>query len=93
MYIFSGYSFTFAPGDPATERTLYSTAEQIEIKKQFVGEVTSEVGVLFSCYATYQSLAICYLSVLLKSCWFDSHLYVSVCLSHFIIGLLDLPFH
>jgi far upstream element-binding protein len=37
------------PGDPATERTLYidGTTEQIEIAKQLVSEVTSEVGFLF----------------------------------------------
>jgi hypothetical protein len=37
------------PGDPATERTLYidGTVEQIEIAKQLVNEVTSEVGFLF----------------------------------------------
>ncbi|KAM0827173.1 hypothetical protein ACQ4PT_068372 [Festuca glaucescens] len=59
------------PGDPATERTLYidGTVEQIEIAKQLVNEVTSEVGFLFLVMlpATYYSnlLFICVVEILL----------------------------
>jgi hypothetical protein len=59
------------PGDPATERTLYidGTVEQIEIAKQLVNEVTSEVGFLFLVMlpANYYSnlLFICVVEILL----------------------------
>jgi far upstream element-binding protein len=82
------------PGDTSTERTLYidGTTEQIEIAKQLVSEVTSEVSFLSlvlllpNCYSN-----LC-LSVLLKSCCFCSHwfmlLWICLILSFSLVDLL-----
>jgi far upstream element-binding protein len=57
------------PGDPATERTLYidGTTEQIEIAKQLVSEVTSEVSISFLviCYLPVALLFICLVKIFL----------------------------
>ena len=76
------------PGDPATERTLYidGTTEQIEIAKQLVSEVTSEVGFLFLVMLLTSRHSNLLFIWLLKSCWFDSHIlcyHVFVSFYHF----------